>query len=58
MSLTDTTVRNTKPADEPIALFDGGGLFLLVSPTGGNGGASNTVMVAGVSCCPSAPILP
>src|SRR5680860_649059 len=35
MPLTHTTVRNVKPADKSITLFDGGGLFLLVSPTGG-----------------------
>lgn len=34
MPLTDTTIRNTKPAEKPIKLFDGGGLFLLVTPAG------------------------
>lgn len=34
MPLTDTTIRNTKPAAKPIKLFDGGGLFLLVTPAG------------------------
>ncbi|HBI14521.1 MAG TPA: integrase [Desulfobulbaceae bacterium] len=33
--LTDTLIRKTKPADKPFKLFDGGGLFLLVTPTGG-----------------------
>ena len=33
--LTDTTVRTIKPAEKPQKLFDGGGLFLLVTPTGG-----------------------
>jgi len=33
--LTDTLIRKTKPADKPLKLFDGGGLFLLVTPTGG-----------------------
>ena len=33
--LTDTTVRTIKPAEKPKKLFDGGGLFLLVTPTGG-----------------------
>jgi integrase len=33
--LTDTKVRTTKPTEKPQKLFDGGGLFLLVSPTGG-----------------------
>lgn len=34
MPLTDTTIRNTKPAEKPVKLFDGGGLFLLVTPAG------------------------
>lgn len=34
MSLTDTAIRNAKPADKPIKLFDGGGLFLHVTPAG------------------------
>ena len=33
--LADTIIRTTKPADKPFKLFDGGGLFLLVTPTGG-----------------------
>jgi len=33
--LTDTIIRRTKPADKSFKLFDGGGLFLLVTPTGG-----------------------
>ncbi|MBP0594563.1 integrase arm-type DNA-binding domain-containing protein [Paraburkholderia sp. LEh10] len=35
MALTDTTIRTTKPGDKPLKLFDGGGLFLLIAPTGG-----------------------
>jgi integrase len=34
MPLTDTAIRNTKPADKAQKLFDGGGLFLLVKPSG------------------------
>ena len=34
-SLTDLKVKNTKPAEKQYKLFDGGGLFLLVTPTGG-----------------------
>ena len=34
MPLTDTAIRNTKPADKPIKLFDGGGLFLHITPAG------------------------
>ena len=33
--LTDTKLRTIKPAEKPKKLFDGGGLFLLVTPTGG-----------------------
>jgi integrase len=33
--LTDTTIRNAKAVDKAIKLFDGGGLFLQVMPTGG-----------------------
>jgi integrase len=35
MSLTDTAIRTAKPADKPRRLFDGGGLYLEVSPAGG-----------------------
>ena len=35
MPLTDTAVRNAKPGEKPIKLFDGAGLYLEVSPTGG-----------------------
>ena len=35
MPLTDTTIRNAKPQTKQIKLFDGGGLFLLVTPKGG-----------------------
>jgi len=33
--LTDTKVRTIKPTEKPQKYFDGGGLFLLVTPTGG-----------------------
>ncbi|TAL88467.1 MAG: DUF4102 domain-containing protein [Rhodanobacter sp.] len=35
MSLTDTAIRKAKPADKPQRMFDGGGLYLEVSPAGG-----------------------
>jgi integrase len=35
MALTDTAVRNTKPSDRPLKIFDERGLFLLVTPRGG-----------------------
>ena len=33
--LTDTAIRKIKPGDKPIRMFDGGGLYLEVSPAGG-----------------------
>jgi len=35
MPLTDTAIRNAKPADKPVRLFDGSGLYLEVAPAGG-----------------------
>lgn len=35
MPLTDTAIRQAKPQDRPVRLTDGGGLYLLVQPTGG-----------------------
>lgn len=35
MTLTDVKIRNVKPSKKPQKLFDGGGLFLLVTPAGG-----------------------
>jgi integrase len=35
MPLTDIAVRNAKPSEKPVKMFDGGGLFLLVTPSGG-----------------------
>lgn len=34
MPLTDTEARKTPPGDRPQKLFDGGGLYLLISPNG------------------------
>ena len=33
--LTDTAIRTAKPKEKPWKLTDGGGLYVLVSPTGG-----------------------
>ena len=33
--LSDTKVRSAKPQTKEVKLFDGGGLFLLITPTGG-----------------------
>ena len=35
MPLTDTKIRKAKPIDKPQRLFDGGGLYVEVSPKGG-----------------------
>ena len=35
MPLTDSAIRTAKPSDKAIRLFDGGGLYLEVSPSGG-----------------------
>lgn len=35
MALSDVTVRNAKPGEKPIRMFDSGGLYLEVAPTGG-----------------------
>jgi integrase len=34
MSLSDTSVRSAKPRSKPYKIYDSGGLFLLVTPTG------------------------
>jgi integrase len=34
LSLSDATIRNAKPSGKPYKLFDSGGLFLLVQPSG------------------------
>ena len=35
MTLTDTAIRSAKPSTKPARLFDGGGMYLEVSPSGG-----------------------
>ncbi|MEO5813227.1 MAG: integrase arm-type DNA-binding domain-containing protein [Rhodanobacter sp.] len=35
MALTDTTIRTAKPAEKAHRLYDGGGLYLEISPVGG-----------------------
>ncbi len=35
MPLTDVAIKNAKPGDKSIRLFDGSGLYLEVSPSGG-----------------------
>jgi hypothetical protein len=33
--LTDIAVKKAKPADKPRTIFDGGGLYLQIEPSGG-----------------------
>jgi integrase len=33
--LSDTKIRAAKPTDNPLTIFDGGGLYLLITPVGG-----------------------
>ncbi len=35
MPLSDTGIRNAKPGDKPIRMFDSGGLYLEIAPSGG-----------------------
>lgn len=35
MPLTDTMIRRAKPAARPVRMFDGGGLYIEISPAGG-----------------------
>jgi hypothetical protein len=35
MALTDTSIRNAKPAQKPYKLYDSGGLFIQITPNGG-----------------------
>lgn len=35
MPLSDTAIRNAKPSTKPVRMFDGGGLYLEISPAGG-----------------------
>ncbi len=35
MALTDTTIKTAKPADKPVKMTDGDGLYLLIHPNGG-----------------------
>ncbi|GHU37952.1 hypothetical protein AGMMS50256_36540 [Betaproteobacteria bacterium] len=34
-NLTDERIRAAKPADKPVRMYDGGGLYLEISPAGG-----------------------
>jgi hypothetical protein len=34
LSLTDTAIKKAKPADKPVKLSDGRGLYLLINPSG------------------------
>ena len=38
MSLTDSAIRKAKPTTKTLRMFDGGGLYLELSPRAANGG--------------------
>ena len=38
MPLTDTAIRNAKPGEKPVKLFDARGLYLEIAPRGGASG--------------------
>ena len=38
MALSDSAIRKANPADKPIRLFDGGGLYLEISRAAANSG--------------------
>jgi len=62
MPLTDTTIRNAKPDTKPVRMFDGGGLYLEISPFGGKlwrlkyrfGGKENALLSARTPLFPGA----
>ena len=35
MPLTDTSIKSAKPAEKPVKMTDGDGLYLLIHPNGG-----------------------
>jgi hypothetical protein len=35
MLLIDPAIRSAKPSEKPVRMFDGGGLYLEISPAGG-----------------------
>jgi len=35
MALTDINIRRAKPSEKPLRIYDGGGLYLEIQPTGG-----------------------
>ncbi|MBI4695351.1 MAG: integrase family protein [Gammaproteobacteria bacterium] len=47
MLLTDAEIRSAKAKDKTLKLFDGGGLFLLVTPAGSRGCVRKLVTRAG-----------
>jgi hypothetical protein len=47
--LSDMKIQKAKSKDKNVTLFDGGGLFLMVTPTGGSYGVLNTDMTGNKS---------
>jgi hypothetical protein len=46
MPLTDVVIRNAKPTSRAFKLYDSGGLYLEVSPSGGKWRRQNTASTA------------
>lgn len=46
MPLTDVQIRAAQARDKPYKLADGGGLYLIATPSGGAGGGSGTASQA------------
>ena len=51
MALTDAAIRNAKPGEKPVKLFDERGLYNEVSPSGGAGGGSSSASAARRNGC-------
>jgi hypothetical protein len=54
MHLTNTAIKNARPQAKAKRYFDGGGLYLEISPTGGSGGGLNIVLTVRRKDFPSA----
>jgi hypothetical protein len=44
MPLTDTSIKSAKPAEKPVKMTDGEGLYLLIHPNGGKWWRSTTAL--------------
>jgi hypothetical protein len=56
MPITHAQIVNAKPREKPYRLFDGRGLYVEISPSGGGGGDSSTASMVKRSASPSVSI--